>query len=186
MLSRSMRFMLIPVSACLILTAASTFAGGSPPTSDVDCSSPRSIRKDRDRDKDKEPELPRAERMIEGLHKRMMGLRYLRHDAVKNGDVETVRKVDDAIEAMVKSLDGSFPDLMQVVEQHEAADRKADDQKSMSGRDKRPDGMTRRIGDGKPTTEDMRKRMAEKNREKIDRRTSDRPGSDAHSDGSDN
>ena len=172
MLSRSKRFLLIPVSACLILTAASTFAGGSPPTSDIDRASPRSIRKD------KEPELPRAERMIEGLHKRMMGLRYLRHDSVKKGDVETVRKVDDAIEAMVKSLDGSFPELMQVVEQHQADDRKADDQKAVPSRDKRTDGMNRRTGDVKPTPEEMRKRTAEKARQKVERRSSDQSSGD--------
>ena len=104
----------------------------------------------------------------------------------KQGDVETVRKVDDAIEGMVKNLDGSFPDLMQVVEQHEAADRQADEQKGMS-RDKRTDGMNRRIGDAKPTSDDMRKRMADKSREKIERRTSDSSTtSSGRSDGSDN
>ena len=179
MLSRSKRFLLIPVSACLILTAASTFAGGSPPTSDIDRTSPRTIRKD------KEPELPRAERMIEGLHKRMMGLRYLRHDAVKNGDVETVRKIDDAIEAMVKSLDGSFPDLMRTVEEHEAADRQTDDQKNMSGRDRHTDAMNRRTGDGRPTPEEMRKRTAERVRQKIEPRSSDQTsGGDQTDDGS--
>ena len=177
MLSRSMRFLLVPVSACLIFTAASTFAGGSPP--DVDRTAPRTFKRDTDKDGDR----PKAELVMEGLHKRMMALHFMRREAVRNGDVEAVRKIDDAVNGMIKTLDGAFPDLMRMVKEHENDDNGPDGAIKINPDDKRQgdtrrDGMNRRTGDTRPTQEEMRKRMADKMRDRIERHGGDQTSGD--------